>query len=127
MDGKDFRLIRNLYYDQKARIRIKGEQGEWVDIQKGVRQGYNLSPDLFNLYIEETLRKIRMCNGVELAGMNYNSLRYADDTALIADSEEKLQRLLDVVTKESESIALKINFEKNACDGCEQKGTGSGM
>ena len=112
IDGKDIRLIRNLYYGQKAAIRINGEIGEWVDIQKGVRQGCILSPDLFNLYSEKALRKIKTCDGVHLGETNYNNLRYADDTALIADSEEKLQRLLNVVTKESERLGLKINCEK---------------
>ena len=112
IDGKDLRLIRNLYYDQKAAIRIMGELGEWVDIQKGVRQGCILSPDLFNLYSEEALRKIRMCDGVDREGMNCNNFRYADDTALIADSEEKLKRLLNVITKESERLKLKLNCER---------------
>ena len=70
IDGKDIRLIRNLYYGQKAAIRITGEIGEWVDIQKGVRQGCILSPDLFNLYSEEALRKIKTCDGVHLGGAN---------------------------------------------------------
>ena len=112
IDGKDLRLIQNLYYNQKAAIRINGELSDWVDIQKGVRQGCVLSPDLFNLYSEEALSKIRMCDGVDLEGTNYNNLRYADDTALIADSNEKLQRMLDIVTQESEKIGLRINCEK---------------
>ena len=70
IDGKDLRLIRNLYYNQKAAIRIQGELGGWVDIQKGVRQGCILSPDFFNIYIEEALWKIRTCDGVDLEGMN---------------------------------------------------------
>ena len=53
-----------------------------------------------------------MCDGVDLEGMNYNNFRYADDTALIADSEEKLQRLLNVITKESERLGLKLNCDK---------------
>ena len=72
--GKDLRLIRNLYYDQKAAIRIQGELGGWVDIQKGVRQGCILSPDIFNLYSEEALGKIRTCDGVDVEGKNYNTL-----------------------------------------------------
>ena len=112
IDGKDLRLIRNMYYGQKAAIRIKGELGEWVYIQKGVRQGCILSPELFNLYSEEALKTIRMCDGVDLEGANYNNFRYADDTALFADSEEKLQRLLKVVAKESERLGLRINCDK---------------
>ena len=90
IDGKDLRLIRNMYYGQKAALRIKGELGEWVCIQKVIRQGCILSPDLFNLYSKEALKTIRMWDGVDLEGTNYNNLRYADDTALIADSEERL-------------------------------------
>ena len=75
IDGKDLRLIRNMYYGQKAAIRIKGKLGEWVCIHKGVRQGCILSPDLFNLYSEEALQTIRMCDGVDLEGTNYNNLR----------------------------------------------------
>ena len=74
IDGKDTRLIRNVYYGQKAAIRINGEIGEWVDIQKGVRQGCILSPDLFTLYSEEALREIMTCDGVHLGGTNYNNL-----------------------------------------------------
>jgi len=112
IDAKDLRLIRNMYYGQKAAIRIKGELGEWVCIQKDVRQGCIQSPDLFNLYSEKALKTIRMCDGFDLEGANYNNLRYADDIALIADSEEKLQRLLKVVAKESERLGLRINCDK---------------
>ena len=72
--GKYIRLMRSLYYGQKAAIRINGELGEWVDIQKGIRQVCILSPDLFNLHREEALRKIKMCDGVDMGGKNYNNL-----------------------------------------------------
>ena len=62
------------------------------------------------MYSEEALRKIKMCDGVDLEGTNYNNIQCADDTALIADSEEKLQRLLNVVTKDNERLSLKIHF-----------------
>ena len=74
VDGKDLGLIRNLYDGPKAAIRINGELGEWVDMQKGARQGCILSPELFNLYSEEALRKIKTCDGVALEGTNYNNL-----------------------------------------------------
>ena len=73
MDGKDLRLIKNLYYGHKAAIRANGKRGGWVDIQKGVRHGCILSPDFFTLYSEEALRKIKMCDGVDLEGTNNNN------------------------------------------------------
>ena len=67
-------------------------QSGMVDIHKGIRQSCILSPELFNLYFEEAIRTLRMCDRIDLLGMNYNNLRYAHDTALIIDGEEKLQR-----------------------------------
>ena len=85
IDGKDLRLIGNLYYDQTAAIRIMGELCKWIDIQKRFQQGCIFSPGLSNLYSEESLRNIRMCGGVDLEGRNNTNFRYSDDTALIAD------------------------------------------
>ena len=90
IDGKDLRLIRNLYCDQKAAIRIGDEISNYVNIKKGVRQGCVLSPDLFALYSEKILREIKDLNGIKINGININNIRYADDIVLIAESEKKL-------------------------------------
>ena len=105
-DGKDVRMIENVYWNQKAAIKIEGEQSEWVDIKRGVRQGCVMSPDLFSLYGEFIMREAEGEGGVKVGGQNVNNKRYADDTVLIADGEEKLQRLLQNVHTASEEKGL---------------------
>ena len=84
----------------------------YTNIKRGVCQGCVLSPDLFNLYSETILREIKDLNGFIISGHNVTNLRYADDTMLIADSEEKIQALLDRVTVESEKMGLTLNQKK---------------
>ena len=115
VDEKDLRLIKNLYYQQKAAVRVGDELTDTVDIKRGVRQGCVLSPDLFVLYGEIIMREIEGMEGFSIGGRNVNNIRYADDTVLIADSVEKLQALLDVVNRASEEKGLKINREKTEC------------
>ncbi|GFR62355.1 LINE-1 retrotransposable element ORF2 protein [Elysia marginata] len=78
----------NLYWEQVAAIRIDGEYTDFTEIKRGVRQGCVLSPDLFNLYSEVILRNITDMAGVKVGGRNITSLRYANDTVLIANSQE---------------------------------------
>ena len=118
LDGKDTRLIRNLYWDQTACMRVENELSEFTQIQRGVRQ---VSPDLFNLYSEMILRELEGLQGFVVGGHNMNNLRYADDTALISDSAEKLQKLLDKVVEESRKKGL--TFKKDGMHGCQQKGS----
>jgi hypothetical protein len=115
LDGKDLRVLRNLYWKQTATIRVDGSLGRWVEIKKGTRQGCVLSPDLYNLYSEYIMRKIEGMEGIKVGGVNVNNLRYADDTTLIADSNSKLQKLLNAVVQESEKLGLKINEKKTFC------------
>ena len=96
IDGKDLRIIRNLYWDQTAATRLDGEVSQFKPTKRGVHQGCVLSPDFFNICSEMILRNIKDLDGCSIGGVNINSLRYADDTVLIADSESKLQ---DVVNK----------------------------
>ena len=112
VDGKDLRLPANLYWNQRAAIKTDRELGDWIEIGKGVRQECVLSPDLFNLYGEHAYSGIQSDEGIELGNRWYNNLRYADDAALFADSEEGLQWIVDSVNEESERIGLAINSKK---------------
>ena len=115
LDGKDLRIIRNLYWNQTAAVRVGDDVGEYVDIKKGVRQGCVFSPDLFNLYSEWILRELEELPGVVIGGTRINNLRYADDAVLIATSEADLQLIMDKVVTESEKKGLFINCKKTEC------------
>ena len=100
-------LLRNLYASQEATIRTGYGTTDWFQIGKGVCQGCILSPCLFNLYAEYIIQNARLDEaqaGIKIAGRNINNLRYADDTTLIAESEE-LKRLLMKGKEESEKLA----------------------
>ena len=113
LDGKNVDLIMNLYWDQQAAVRWNDKLSNYVDIKSGVRQGCVLSPDLFSLYTELIMRNISEYEGIKVGGVNLNNLRYADDTALMADSQQKLQDILDKVVEESERKGLEINKKKS--------------
>ena len=90
-------LLRNLYAGQEATVRAGHETIDRFQIGKGVRQGYVLSPCLFNLYAEYIMQNARLDEaqaGIKIAGRNINNLRHADDTTLMAESEEELKSLL---------------------------------
>jgi len=90
-------LLRNLYAGQKATVRTGHGTADWFQIRKGVHQGYILSPCLFNLYAEYIMRNAGLEEtqaGIKIAGRSINNLRYADDTTLMAQSEEELKSLL---------------------------------
>lgn len=115
IDDKDLRLIQNLYYSQTATIRCGGCMSDPVAIKKGVRQGCVASPDLFNLYQETIMRGIADLEGVKVGGVNINNIRYADDTAIIATSETKLQNLMDRVVNDSQALGMEVNTQKTEC------------
>ena len=95
--------------------RTRHETTDWFKIGKGVRQGCILSPCLFNLYAEYIMRNAGLEEtqaGIKMARRNINNLRYADDTTLMAESEEKLKSLLMKVNEESEKVGLKLNIQK---------------
>ena len=93
LDDKDLRLIQSLYYDQAAVIRVRNETSHSVEIERGVRQGCVLSPDLFSVYSEVLINALEDFNGVSVGGVNIKNFRYADDTVLMAKSEEDLQKV----------------------------------
>src|SRR5574337_270482 len=108
-------LLRNLYAGQEATVRTGHGTTDWFQIRKGVRQGCILSPYLFNLYAEYIMRSSGLEEaqaGIKIAGRNINNLRYADDTTLMAESEEELKSLLMTVKVESEKVGLKLNIQK---------------
>ena len=101
-------LLRNLYAGQEAAVRMGHGTTDWFQIGKGVCQGCILSPCLFNLYAEYIMRNTGLDEaqvGISIAWRNTNNLRYADDTTLMAESEEELKRLLMKVKEESEKLA----------------------
>ena len=106
-------LLRNLYAGQEATVRTRHGTMDWFQIGKGVCQGCILSPCLFNLYVEYITRNARLEEaqaGIKIACRNINNLRYADDTTLMAESEEELKSLLMKVKVESEKVGLKLNI-----------------
>ena len=107
-------LLRNLYAGQEATVRTGHGTTDWFQISKGVHQNCILSPCLFNLYAEYIMRNAGLDEaqaGIKIAGKNINNLRYADDTNIMAESEE-LKSLLMKVKDENEKVGLKLNIEK---------------
>ena len=108
-------LLRNLYAGQEAAVRTGHGATDWFQIGKRVRQGCILSPCLFNFYAEYIMRNAGLEEaqaGLKIAGRNINHLRYADDTTLMAESEEELKSLLMRVKEESKNVGLKLNIQK---------------
>ena len=112
MDGKDLRIIKNMYWEQTAAMRVEGEISAFQKIKRGVRQGCVLSPDLFSLYSEIIMRNIEGQPGIRVGGHNINNLRYADDTVLISENEKDLQQLLNIVESKSKEKGLELNSKK---------------
>ena len=107
-------LLRKLYAGQEATVRTGRGTTDWFQIGKGVCQGCILSPCLFNLFAEYTVRNAGLDEaqaGIKIARRNINNLRYADDITLMEESEE-LKSLLMKVKKESEKVGLKLNIQK---------------
>ena len=115
IDGKELRIIRNLYWDQGAATRLDREVSKFKPIKRRVRQGCVLSPDLFNIYSEGILYNIRDQDGCNIGGMNINNLRYADDTVLMAEAESTLQDIVDKTTTASQEKGLDLNIKKTVC------------
>ena len=108
-------LLRNLFSGQEATVRTGHGTTDWFQIGKGVCQGCILSPWLFNLYAEYIKRNAGLEEaqaGIKIAGRNISNLRYADDTILMAESEEELKNLLMKVKEESEKVGLNLTFRK---------------
>ena len=107
--------LRGKYAGQEAAVRTGHGTTDWFQIGKRVRQGCMLSPCLFNLYAEYIVRNAGLEEtqaGIKIARRNIDNLRYADDTTLMAESEEELKSLLMKVKEKSEKVGLKLNIQK---------------
>ena len=107
-------LLRNQYAGQEATVRTGYGTTDWFQIGKGVHQGCILSPCLFNLYAEYIMRNDGLDEaqaGIKIVGRNISNLKYADDTTVMAESEEKLKTLLMKVKEQSEKAGLKQHSE----------------
>ena len=104
-----------MYAGQEATVRTGHGTPDWLQIEKGVHQGCLLSPCLFNLYAEYIMRNAGLEEaqaGIQIARRDINNLRYADDTTLMAESEEELKSLLMKVKEESEKVGVKLKIQK---------------
>ena len=115
-------LLRNLYAGQEATVRTGHGTTDWFQNGKGVHEGCILSPCLFNLYAEYIMRNVRPDEaqaGIKISRRNINNLRYADDTTLMAESEEELKSLLMKVKEESGKSWLKAQHSENEGHGIQ--------
>jgi len=107
-------LLRKLYAGQEATVKTVYGTTDWLQIGKRVHQGCILTPCLFNLYEEYIMRNTGLQEaqaGIKIAGINISNIRYADDTSLMAESEEELKSLLLKVKEEHEKVGLKLNIQ----------------
>ena len=108
-------LPRNIYACQDATVRTIHGTTNWLKTGKGVRQGCILSPCLFNFYAEYIMRNVGLDEsqtGIKIAGRNISNITYADDTTLMAESEEELKSLLMRVKEDSEKAGSKLNIQQ---------------
>ena len=114
VNQSDINIIKNLYWEQTASIRIEDKLTNSIPIKRGVRQGCILSPALFNIYSEKIFQKAleNIQEGIKVNGRIVNNIRYADDTVIIANSQQGLQTLINAITREGDAYGLKINTEK---------------
>ena len=111
-------LIKMLYLDQQAAVRIDGETSDWFNIKQGVRQGCVLSPYLFNLYAEDIMRNVRddiirdQYDALNIGGHEIPEIRYADDTVLLSTSQNGIENLLTSTQRNSENHNLYLNIAK---------------
>lgn len=114
LDERDITIIQNIYWNHQGCVRLENGNTNYINIERGVRQGCLLSPLLFNVYAESIIRASLQdrLEGAKVNGTIINNIRYADDTVIMADSEEHLQILMNRLTTESSRMGLEINTAK---------------
>ena len=114
VDRNDLRIIRHLYWNQIAEVRVEGSMSEGASIRRGVPQGCVLSPLLFNLYAEAIFEEAltEADGGIKINGIGVNNIRYADDSLIVASNQYDLQQMINKVVDYSEASGLTINSTK---------------
>jgi hypothetical protein len=107
-------LIKSLYMNQEAAVKMEYGNTEWFEVGKGVRQGCILSPYLFNIYSEYILRRVGFEGniGIKTGGRTINNLRYVDDTTQLTEDKEDIRKLLKKIKEKSEKAGLMLNLKK---------------
>ena len=113
VDQAELRLLISLYWNQTAAVRCDDAISAWTSIKQGVRQEGVTSPHSFALYTEIIMRELWDMKGLRIGGIVVNNLSYADDTVIVAESEEQLQRLINVVLAKCEEKGLHLNSAKS--------------
>ena len=121
IDGADLRVLKELYWEQRAVVGVGDERSESVTIERGVRQGCVLSPDLFSLYTQIVMDEMKEIPGVKIGGRNINNIRYADDMVVMAETEEGLQALMNKLEEECRNVGLRININKTEVMGVTKR------
>ena len=102
-------------------VNVGDDKSEWVKIERGVRQGCVLSPDLFSVYSQVVMDDMVDWEGVNVGGLNINNIGYADDTVSIADTADTLQRLVHKLDVECNRVGLKINIDRTEVIGVTKR------
>ena len=133
--GKLLKAVQSFYVDSRACVRVGNDVSEWFPVNVGLRQGCVMSPWLFNVYMDGVVREVTvrvLGKGLELLSANggrfeINQLLFADDTALVANSEEKLCRLVSEFGRVCERRKLRVNVGKSKVMRCSMYGNGDRM
>lgn len=114
LDGRDIIILRNIYWNHEGCVRTESGNTDYINIQRGVRQGCLISPLLFNIYAEYIIRASlqERPEGAKINGVVINNLRYADDTVVIGETQEQLQTLMNLLTEASYQAGLEVNVAK---------------
>ena len=113
IDQAELRLLISLYWNQTAAVRCDDAISAWTSIKQGVRQVCVAAPNLFVLYTYMIMRELWDMEGFRIGGTVVSNLRYADDTVIVSESEEQLQRLINVVVAKREEKGLHLNSAKS--------------
>jgi hypothetical protein len=116
VDGKMYKSIKNIYASSSSCVRINGKLTEWFECNNGLKQGCNLSPTLFSVFANDLIKEINDLDlGITMGNVKLSLLLYADDIVFMADSEAKLQRMLDTLHDWCKRWRILINSDKSKC------------